>query len=164
VKRLGLFLLAAFLAFFAAYAASDTRMFFGGGGPGPTPGQSERPAVEAALSRLDAAMARYYQDGDEGPARQALAAPDDPASPLHEWRLDRAAWSGRGEVPVAILLERRLGPVSLSGLDTVSATATETWETPQGGAAPPLRATLTVRYTLARAPEGLLVSSVQVQP
>lgn len=162
MKRLGLFLLAALLAFFAAYAASDRRMFFGGG-PGPTAGRSERPAVEAALARLDLAMARYYQAGDETPARRVLAAPEDPASPLHEWRLDRAAWHERGAVPVATLLGRRLASVTLSGLDTVSATAIEEWETPQPGASP-LRATLTARYALVRGPEGLLISSVEVQP
>ena len=164
MKRLALFLLGAFLLFEASYALSDRRMFFGSDEPAPKSGVSERPAVEAALARLDAAMVRYFETGDESPAHAVLVEPDGAGSPLHDWRLDRHTWLEGGGVPKLELRERRVTQVGVSGLDGVFATATETWSaTLDGGALPLTR--LTVRYGFRRGPEGrLLVYSVTSEP
>lgn len=162
MKRLALFLAAALAFFFGAYAVSDPRAFFGGGAAPPE--RTERPAVEAALARFDAAMARYLADGDEGPAREALAAPEDPGSPLAEWRLQRADLHARGGgAPEAVLLERRLLGVRQAGLDTVLASAAEAWETRYPGG-PAVRSELVAQYALTRGPSGLRVASLAVEP
>ncbi len=164
MRRLLVFLLAALAVFFAGFALSDTRMFFGGAGPAPTPGASERPAVEAALAGLDRAMAAYYATGDEAPARGLLADPAAEGSPLSDWRIDRHAWLAQGrDPPVASLIERRVVQVTLAGLDRVSASARERWLT-RGSDQRPREAALTARYVLRRGSSGLLVESVAIEP
>jgi len=163
VKRLALFLVGAFVFFELAYALADRRMFFGTGGPAPVSGVSERPAVEAALARLDAALVRFYADGDEGALRALLADPDGPGSPLAEWRSDRVAWAQAGPVPALGLEERRLLSVGVSGLDVVTATAAERWAFRADGGAGP-GGGLVVRYTFRRAPAGLLRVGAEVTP
>jgi hypothetical protein len=158
VKRLFVFLALAAAAWTGAYALEDPRMFFGKA-PSPSPGVSERPAVEATLSALDAAMARFFEAGDERPARAVLAAPDDGASPLHEWYQAKAA---QAQGTATTLVERRVRQVTLVGLDALEAVADETWETRAGGQA--TRATLSVSYVLVRAPAGLRVARVTAEP
>lgn len=163
MKRLALFVLGAFVFFEASYALSDRQMFFGSDVPAPKSGVSERPAVEAALSRLDEAMVRFYGSGDEGPLRAVLLEPDGEGSPLFDWRVDRHAWLERGEVPSLTLLERRIGEVSVGGLDAVGAVASERWATHLDGGGLP-GSSVVVRYQFRRGPAGLLLSSVVVQP
>lgn len=164
MKRLALFLVGAFLVFELSYALGDRKMFFGSASPAPVSGTSDRPAVEAALAQLDAALVKYYASGDEAPLRAVLLDADGVGSPLQAWQLDRHIWLQSGGVPALSLLKRRLMSVSVFGLDTVTATAEESWEARvDGGRAGP-RGGLVVHYGFQRSPQGLLVKSLAVEP
>lgn len=163
MKRLGIFLVGAMIFFELGYALTDRETFFGSSEPGPVAGRSERPAVEAALARLDAALIGFYADGGEEPLRALLANADEEGSPLWDWAGDRHAWALEGPVPTLTLRERTISHVSLVGLKTVAASASERWDLSFGGIPLP-GSTVFVRYQFDRADAGLLVRTVAVEP
>lgn len=155
MKKLAVFLVAAYLVFNASYMLSEPESFWGG--KEPERKDEVLPEVEESLVRFGSEMAQFYATGNEADLQQVLADPGAEESPIRAWQADRH-WLLAMDAGTELRVVRRR-VVDLSGRGGVLlAGAREEWEV-RGR-----RHEVSVRYELVRQDGGLRVAREEVAP